>query len=139
MARDKIHYIVVAALIKDEWEITHDPLYISFDENEHDFEIDLGAEKLIGAEKDNIKIAVEVKSFTKSVSHEFHGVLGQFIDYQAALRENYDENRTLYIAIPEEIYAKIVSIEFFNRRIKEHGLKFLTIDLITQTITEWIT
>ncbi len=76
MARDKIHNIVVAALTKEGWEITHDPLYITFDVNERGFEVDLGAEKLIGAEKDNVRIAVEVKSFTKSISNEFHTVLG---------------------------------------------------------------
>lgn len=139
MAKDRIHYIVVAALIKDGWDITHDPLYVSFDANERDFEVDLGAEKLIGAEKENMKIAIEVKSFTKSISNEFHGLLGQYLDYKAALAESTDQNdRTLFIALPEEIYAKIDSIAFFKRRIKEYEIKFITVDLIAQTISEWI-
>lgn len=139
MARDRIHYIVTAALVKDGWDITHDPLYITYDVEERDFEIDLGAEKLIGAEKNNRAIAVEIKSFTKSISNEFHTALGQYLDYEAALSENSEEqHRTLYIALPEGIYLKLNTIGFFKRRIKEHGLKFITIDLTTQTITKWI-
>ncbi|RLC08091.1 MAG: hypothetical protein DRI57_24680 [Deltaproteobacteria bacterium] len=39
--------------------------------------IDLGAEKLIAAQKDETKIAVEIKSFSApSVVSEFHAALG---------------------------------------------------------------
>ena len=42
-------------------------------------EIDLGAERLIGAEKLGKKIAVEVKSFlSASALSDFHTALGQF-------------------------------------------------------------
>ena len=49
--------------------------------------IDLGAEQLIGAQKDNQKIAVEIKSFLSKSSaiSEFNTALGQFINYRAAL------------------------------------------------------
>jgi hypothetical protein len=44
--------------------------------------IDLGAEKLIAAEKDGSYIAVEVKSFLQSsVLSDFHTALGQFLNY----------------------------------------------------------
>lgn len=139
MARDKIHYIVIAALIKDGWDITHDPLRISFDINEKDFEIDVGAEKLIGAEKENLQIAVEIKSFLASITNDFHGMLGQYIDYRAALAADMEhDNRNLYIALPEEVYARISRINFFNQRISDHNLKFVTINLEMQTVVEWI-
>ena len=60
--KDIFHETVKAALIKNGWNITHDPLYLAF--GERNLFIDLAGEKLIGAKKDGQKIAVEVKSFT---------------------------------------------------------------------------
>jgi len=48
-AKDIFHDAVSIALQKDGWTITHDPLFIRFDESK--LYIDLGAEKTIGAEK----------------------------------------------------------------------------------------
>ncbi|MEL7316432.1 MAG: element excision factor XisH family protein, partial [Cyanobacteria bacterium J06559_3] len=79
MAKDRFHEIVKIALIKDEWTVTHDPLQIKV--GGVDMEIDLGAERLLAAERGGDKIAVEVKSFlahTSAIS-EFHTALGQFI------------------------------------------------------------
>jgi hypothetical protein len=59
--KDILHDVVKRALIKDGWIITHDPLHIEF--GGLDFYVDLGAEELIGAEKNGRQIAVEVKSF----------------------------------------------------------------------------
>ena len=60
-ARDVFHAAVRQALMTDGWTITHDPLFVAF--GGVDLYIDLGAEKLIGAERDGRQIAVEVKSF----------------------------------------------------------------------------
>jgi hypothetical protein len=49
MARDKIHEAVKNALIKDGWTITDDPLILLPEED--NIAIDLGAEKLLLAEK----------------------------------------------------------------------------------------
>ena len=62
-------------MIKGGWRITHDPL--TFTINDIPMHIDLGAERLITAERDNEKIAVEVKSFLRdSAISEFHTALG---------------------------------------------------------------
>ena len=61
MAKDLIHDVVKKALIADGWTITHDPYYLKA--NPHTLKIDLGAERLIAAEKGTEKIAVEIKSF----------------------------------------------------------------------------
>ena len=60
MARDKYHNEVRDALEKEGWIITHDPYKIMVGRRRG--YIDLGAE-IIGAEKDNQLIAVEIKSF----------------------------------------------------------------------------
>ena len=81
---DLFHDAVKHGLTKDGWTITDDPLIIEF--SGLDMYIDLGAEKLIAAEKDNQQIAVEVKSFLgPSVLTDFHVALGQFLNYRIAL------------------------------------------------------
>jgi len=57
MAKDLYHYEVRQALINDGWKITNDPYIIETDDV--NFEVDLGAEKMLAAEKEHEKIAVE--------------------------------------------------------------------------------
>jgi len=75
MAKDLYHDNVKEALIKDGWNITHDPLNLEYEDEQ--IAIDLGAEKLIGAEKGGEKIAVEIKSFlAPSFIYQFHNAIG---------------------------------------------------------------
>jgi XisH protein len=60
MARNKIHTPVKEALIHDGWTITDDPLYIKV--GTLTVFVDLGTERVFGAEKDGERIAVEVKN-----------------------------------------------------------------------------
>ena len=60
MAKDKFHQQVREALEKEGWTITHDPYKIMIGRRRG--YIDLGAE-IIGAEKGDQIIAVEIKSF----------------------------------------------------------------------------
>ena len=87
MARkDLIHQVVKNALIKDGWTVNYDPFYVEIIDSDGHFEIDLGAEKVVIATKENEKIAVEVKSIaSKSLLNAFHTVLGQYLDYQQAM------------------------------------------------------
>ncbi len=62
-ARDKYHDEVKSALIKDGWTITHDPYVISYEEVT--VYGDLGAERLVAAERGSRKIVVKIKSFIK--------------------------------------------------------------------------
>ncbi len=61
-AKDKFHDVVKTALQKDGWVITDDPLRVPIDRITNMY-IDLAAEKLIVADREGDKIAVEVKSF----------------------------------------------------------------------------
>ncbi|MBX7235048.1 MAG: XisH family protein [Caldilineales bacterium] len=82
--KDKFHDAVRTALEREGWTITADPLYLEFGGVE--MFVDLAAEKVIAAEKQGLKIAVEVKSFAApSIISEFHTALGQFINYRTAL------------------------------------------------------
>jgi hypothetical protein len=97
-AYDAFHGAVKNGLIKDGWTITDDPLWIEI--GLLNVYVDLGAERLIAAERANERIAVEVKSFIgPSLLTDFHMALGQFLNYRNALRAK-DPGRTLYLAVP---------------------------------------
>jgi hypothetical protein len=64
VVKDKYHNLVRQSLENEGWVITHDPFKISIGKR-RDY-IDLGAEKeIIAAEKEEEKIAVEIKSFSE--------------------------------------------------------------------------
>ena len=60
-AKDRFHDAVKTGLIKEGWQIPHDPLYRDFDNTR--VTAYLAGEKLIAAERNFEKFAVEVKSF----------------------------------------------------------------------------
>jgi hypothetical protein len=96
-ARDIYHRQVKNALIKDGWTITHDPLKLEI--GSKDLFVDLGAEQLIAAEREQRKIAVEIISFVgKSDVEDLEKALGQFVLYHDILDE-IEPERVLYLAI----------------------------------------
>lgn len=105
-AKDFYHDTVVKALINDGWEITDDPLILSYGGRE--LYVDLGAEKTtIAAQKGNLKIAVEIKSFLKSSPvRDLEEAVGQYSVYKSILTETQSE-RILYLAIPKRSYENI--------------------------------
>ncbi|MEL6382159.1 MAG: XisH family protein [Cyanobacteria bacterium J06626_18] len=120
-AKDAYHDAVKAALKKDGWVITHDPLVLELSSGR--LEIDLGAERLIAAQRKDEQIAVEVKSFlAPSLTSEFHSALGQFLNYRVALRSREPE-RTLFLAVPAKVYRNFFSGELARLSVAEYGLK----------------
>jgi hypothetical protein len=95
MAKDLFHDAVKRGLEKDQWIITDDPLELELEQVT--VKIDLGAERLIAAERGEEKIAVEIKSFiSTSAISDFHTALGQFLNYRIMLEVNEPE-RLLYL------------------------------------------
>jgi hypothetical protein len=135
-AKDKFHDIVKNALIKDDWLITDDPLFLKVGGLE--FFVDLGAEKLLSAERNGQRIAVEVKSFVGASSvTDFHLAIGQFINYRTALRLK-ESDRKLFLAIPENIYESFFQKELPQVIIKEYGLDILIYNIESEAIVRWI-
>lgn len=135
MARDKFHYEVRAALEKEGWIITHDPYKVMIGRRKG--YIDLGAE-IIGAEKDNVKIAVEIKSFLGvSDLDQFEDALGQFMVYFFALRK-IEEDRVLYLAVPREFHENFFSDPFFVEMCVFYNVKIVVYDELNSSIKEWI-
>lgn len=66
------------ALQKDGWIITHDPLYITA--GGIDFYLDLGAERLLAAERHGEQIAVEIKVLSfNCIKNRYIDVISAFI------------------------------------------------------------
>jgi hypothetical protein len=101
------------------------------------FQIDLGAEKLLAAEKGLEKIVVEVKSFlNESLTTDFHIALGQYLNYKTGLRK-INEDRILFLALPKEAYNDIMKHEFLSASIEDYGVKLLVYDDTEPVIVLW--
>jgi hypothetical protein len=137
MARDLYHQLVRDALEKQGWKITHDPYYLDLD-NRARIEIDLGAEKLICAEKDSEKIVVEVKSFlNRSITYDFHGAYGQFRIYRRGVAKA-EPNRILFMAMPQDIFSELELRPFYMDLIQEEEIKLIIFNPFTKQIVKWI-
>lgn len=134
-AKDRFHNAVKIAIEKDGWTITDDPLFMNVEGV--DFYVDLAAEQLIAAERASQKIAIEIKSFlgTSSVT-DFHLALGQFLNYRYALNLTEPE-RTLYLAITNDVYDDFFQIRFVQRVIAEYQLKLLIFNAEQEEIVSW--
>ncbi len=137
MARlDKIHEIVKTALIKDGWTITADPFAIQFEEL--DLYVDLAAERVFAAERENEKIAVEIKSFLlPSKIQDFKLALGQYElykEYMAVLTPD----RKLFLAIGEDIFKTFFQKKAVQFIINHKQMPLIVVNLNEEEIVEWI-
>ena len=136
MARDLFHYAVRAALEKEKWVITDDPLKVGAGGAK--FEIDLGAERLVGANRGEERIAVEIKTFAgDSPITDYHAALGQFLNYRLALELN-NIDRSLYLAIPTLIYEAFFQKEFLKISIERYQIKLIVYEPVSEVIERWI-
>ncbi len=135
-AKDRFHSAVKVALQKEQWLVTDDPLRL--DVGGTKFEIDLGAEQLLAAERGTDKIAVEVKSFlSDSPLTDYHAALGQFLNYRLAL-EVSDPTRDLYLAVPVVAYEAFFRREFAQMSVERYQIKQIVYDPIQEVIVQWL-
>ncbi len=133
--RDIYHSAVKQALIKDGWAITHDPYTIAFGIH-HGF-VDLGAERIIAAEKDKQKIAVEIKSFiSKSVIADLEQALGQYLLYRSWMMRT-EPDRDLFLAISNEVVADIFEDIAGRVLIEDYNIRYLTVNMKQEEIVLW--
>lgn len=100
-------------------------------------QIDLGAERLLAAQRDSEKIAVEVKSFTHpSVISEFHTAVGQYFNYRHALRTQ-EADRKLYLAVPSQIYDQFFRLRFVEEIVREQQILIVVYNIKTGGM-QWI-
>lgn len=134
-AKDFIHDKVKNALIKDGWIITDDPFTLEY-EDATAF-VDLGAERVIAAEKDSQKIAVEIKSFVgRSALQEIEAAIGQYMVYLYFL-EQVDPSRKLYVAVSDIAFETIFARKSVSFLVKRVNLSLIVVNLDSEEVVLW--
>lgn len=134
-ALDLYHDAVKQALIKDGWTITHDPLHLRW--GRKDMYVDLGAKRLILAERSQEKIAVEVKSFIgASEMQACRDAVGQFAIYRAVLRRTYPDY-ALFLAVRDVVYESFFEEPIGQILIEDEKLKLIVFDAEQEVISQW--
>lgn len=124
------------ALLKDGWTITHDPLRLVW--GRRDLFVDLGAERLIAAQKAQQRIAVEVKSFLgDSDMQGLEQALGQFVLYRTILNQREPE-RLLYLAVPERILQTIFDEPVGQLLLQQQLVRLMGFDPTEEEIVRWL-
>jgi hypothetical protein len=135
-ARDFYHDVVKAALIADGWTITHDPLKLSV--GKKDLFVDPGAERLLAADKEGRKIAVEVKSFPgASDVADLENALGQYVLYRDILEES-EPDRLIYLAISWKVYEDLFQEPIGQLLLRRQHMRLIVFDPQKGVILQWI-
>lgn len=100
--------------------------------------VDLGAEQLLGADKDDQFIAVEIKSFVGASNiADLEKALGQYALYRAVLTER-DPQRQLYVAVPQAIIYDIFEEPLGQLLLSKQIVQVLGFDPDTEEVTQWL-
>lgn len=135
-ARDGYHDQVRHALQRDGWTITHDPLKLKI--RRRKLYVDLGAERLLAAEKGVRKIAIEIKTFMgPSDVRDLEDAVGQFVLYEHALRRE-EPDRSLYLAVSESTWQLVFTDALGEILIDDRVLRVVTFDPTKEEIVRWI-
>lgn len=133
---DLYHDEVKNALLKDGWTITDDPYILDYKGLR--LYADLGAEKLLAAERAEQKIAVEIKVFNSpSQINELQKALGQYNMYRSILRR-VNPDRKLYLAIPEEVYQDFFQKPAIQDIVRDQQIYSIVFDPDREAIAQWI-
>jgi hypothetical protein len=137
-AKDLYHVACVNALQKDGWTITHDPLTLTVEETK--LQIDIGAERVVAAERNGERIAVEIKSFVSlSAIQDLKEAVGQFWLYDLALKQSSAESdRGLYLAVRKTVYDEVFVESIGKLFLNNHSLRLIVFDPDKEEIILWI-
>ena len=135
-AKDVYHDSVKHALVKAGWTITHDPYVLTF--GQRDVFVDLGAERLLAAEKGSEKIAVEVKSFQgASDIRDLEVAVGQYVFYRSLLAR-FEPGRKLFLAVPETVLASTLEEPIARPVVEDLAIAVVAFDPQREEVVKWI-
>jgi hypothetical protein len=136
-ALDIIHEAVRAALLKDGWTITNDPMTLNY----KDLTVfaDLGAQRAVGAERKGERVVIEIKTLGgPSPVFEFERALGQYLIYRAVLSLAGISDR-IYLAVSTAAFNEFFSRESIEMILKIYDVLLVVVDIKTQEIVKWTT
>ena len=134
-AKDFYHDHVRNALQKDGWTVTHDPYTMTF--GQKDVFVDLGAERLLAAEKGTERIAVEIKSFqSPSDLRDLEVAVGQYVFYRSLLAR-FESERKLFLAVPLEVFANTFQEPIARPVLADLAIALVTFDPQQEVIVQW--
>ena len=135
-APDIYHHVVKTALIKDGWTITHDPYTIAF--GQKNVFVDLGAERVLAAEKDQQKIAVEIKRFQgASDIRDLEMALGQYVFYRSLLAR-FEPDRKLFLAVPYSVFVSTLDEPIARPVLEDVAVACIAFDPRLEVIVKWL-
>jgi XisH protein len=98
----------------------------------------LGAEPVLGAEKDGERIAVEIKTFgNPSFMTALYEAVGKYAVYRKAL-ELDESDRVLYLAMPEDVYDRYAKEPLFMGSLDEGNINLILFETTIEKISRWI-
>lgn len=99
--------------------------------------VDLGAKRLLGAEKGEQQIAVEIKSFSgTSEMADLEKALGQFVLYRTVMKE-VEPERTLYLAVPQEVMESLFQDDLGLLLLQENLARIVSFDPVEEVLLQW--
>ena len=135
-AKDLFHEKLKAALLKDGWTITDDPLSIKL--TRQTVFVDLGAERPLAAEKEGRKIAVEIKGYNPlSPIYAIQRALGQYLFYRYLVQKRQPE-RVVWLALPQQTLELFEQEPEIGDMMQHYGVFRLIYDAEKETIVQWI-
>ncbi|MCP4348184.1 MAG: fatty-acid synthase [Desulfobacterales bacterium] len=135
-ARDLYHNNFRNALVKDGWTVTHDPFRLKW--GGKDMYVDIGAERILAAEKSGKKIAVEIKSFTgASELNDIENAMGQYIVYRSVMART-EPDRSLYLAVHKEVFLDIFEEPLGRLLIEDYSVPVIVFDFKKEVILKWM-
>ena len=133
---DVYHDEVRKSLENDGWTITADPITLEWEGSL--YYPDLGAERVIAAQKGIEKIAVEIKSFVSPhFSQSFYEAIGQYDNYAIALSE-IEPDRKVILAISTDTFEQYFQKKAVQRVLEIKNISMLVFNISSKTIVKWI-
>ncbi len=100
--------------------------------------VDLGAKKLLAAQKAEKKIAVEIKSFVSpSEIKDLKDAVGGFVLYRAVI-QLIEPERTLYLAVRDNIFDALFQEPIGKLLVESENIYLIVFDIDKEEIVQWI-
>lgn len=137
MPKPDIHHDSVRqALLSDGWTITHDPYTLRIGRKR--LFADLGAARLISAERGVQKVAIEVKSFlSPSDVADLEQMLGQYVLYRRLIAHR-EPDRLLYVAVTQATFEDVFTTELGEIILVEEKVHLVVFDENKREVIQWL-